>query len=80
MQKNMYDILYYIYVLFFGVYISVRLACGSVGPKERRLISVLCPVLLMAQGIFLQLWGIDTVQKLYPAIVHLPLTVAMPKE
>lgn len=72
----MYDIIYYVYVLFFGAYVSVKLARGIVGAQEWKTISVVCPALLAAQGMILQLWGIDMVWKLYPAIVHAPLMLA----
>lgn len=73
----MYDILYYIYILFFGTYVSVKLACGTVASREWKAISVICPVMLIAQGVILQLWGIHMVQKLYPVIVHLPIVLVM---
>lgn len=77
MQEMMYDILYYVYVLFFGAYVSMKLACGSFAAKEWKIISLICPALLIIQGIVLKLWGIDTVWKLYPFIVHLPITLAI---
>ena len=77
MQKNLYDILYYIYVLFFGVYVSMRLACGSAGARERKIIWVISLTLLTVQGIVLQAWGIRMVWMLYPAIVHLPIMLAI---
>ena len=73
----MHDILYYIYILFFGTYVSVGLACGFNGAKERKIISIICSVLLIVQGIALQLWGMDMIWKLYPLIAHLPITLAI---
>jgi len=77
MQSIIYDILYYIYVLFFGVYVSLKIACGTVAGREWRLFAVISPALLIFQGIFLQLCGFDMVWMLYPCIVHLPITLAL---
>lgn len=77
MLEHMYDIVYYTCILFFGVYVSVRLACGTVGAREQKAVLIVSPMLLIAQGIVLWLWGIDMVWKLYPVIVHLPLVLAI---
>lgn len=36
MQANPYEVLYYIYVLCFGEYVSMKIACGSIRVRERR--------------------------------------------
>lgn len=77
MQTIIYDVLYYAYILFFGTYVSIRLACGCVAAKEWKSVLCLGLALLMAQGMTLQMWGIDMVWKLYPAIVHLPITLTI---
>ena len=72
MQSMIYDALYYIYVLFFGVYVSLRIAHGSLEAREWRLFICLCPALLLLQGACLQIWDMDRVRLLYPLITHLP--------
>ena len=73
----MHDILYYIYVLFYGVYVSMRIACGRFTTREWRFFAVICPLLLLIQGIYLHLGGIDSVWLQYPMIVHLPIVLAL---
>lgn len=77
MSSILYDVLYYVYVLFFGVYVSIRIACGTVSAKGWKVFAALCPLLLILQGICLQLFGMDMVWRLYPAIVHLPLALCL---
>lgn len=69
------DILYYIYVLFFGVYISLRLACGQFSARQWRLFSLLCPALLLLQGVCLQIFGMERVWLIYPLIAHAPIVL-----
>lgn len=77
MQTSAYEILYYMYVFVFGSFVSMRIACGSFTAKTWRVFAVLCPALLLLQGIALQFCGMDMVWKLYPLIAHLPLMVIM---
>jgi len=77
MQLLTYDILYYIYVLIFGIYVSFRLALGSLCLKAWRLFAASCPILLLFQGVSLYLWNMDTVRLLYPLIVHLPVILIL---
>ena len=72
-----YELLYYIYVLFFGVYVSMRISCGRFSAREWRFFALICPALLLLQGICLQFGGIDWVWMLYPLIVHLPIALAL---
>ena len=39
--------------------------------------SLLCPALLLLQGVCLQLWSVEGVWLLYPLIVHLPVALAL---
>lgn len=77
MQQTLSDILYYIFILFFGVFSAMKLACGSLTRKAWNLFAILCPALLLAQGILLELLGVDWIWKLYPAIAHLPIVLAL---
>lgn len=76
MQQAFYDILYYIYIMLFGAYCAMRLACGSLARKHWRLLAFLCPVLLLGQGILLEFLGMEGIWRLYPLIVHLPIALA----
>lgn len=77
MQQMLYDILYYICVLFFGVYCAMKLACGPFTRREWRLFGVLCPALLLVQGVLLELLGMDWIWRLYPLIAHLPIVLTL---
>lgn len=61
-----------IYVLLFGEYVSLRIACGSMTGKAWRAFAGICPVLLFFQGAALMIWDIGTVRLIYPLLVHLP--------
>lgn len=74
---QIHDILYYVYILFFGVYVSLRIACGAFSLRHWRLFASAAPVLLILQGICLQLWGIEQVWAFYPLITHLPLLLLL---
>jgi len=77
MRPLSYDLAYNIYILLFGVYVSMCIACGHFTAKQWRLYSVLCPVLLLIQGIVLYLFNAETVRFLYPVITHLPLVLLL---
>lgn len=76
MQDMIYEVLYYVYVLFFGVYISLQIVHGRLEAREWKLFLGLCPVLLIIQGACLQLCDMDRVRILYPLITHLPTLLA----
>ena len=77
MQAVLYDLPYAIYVLVFGVYVAMRITCGRMGAREWRMWGVLSFGLLLAQAVGVQLWGMQTVRRLYPALVHLPLFLTL---
>ena len=77
MQQMVCDILYYVYVLFFGAYSAIRLACGRFGQEQKRLFFVLCPGLLIVQGLLLDLLDIEWIWRLYPLVAHLPIVLAL---
>lgn len=72
-----YDLPYNIYILIFGVYVSMRIACGPFMAKHWRRFSLLCPLLLLLQGGALYWGGAQTVRCLYPVITHLPLILLL---
>lgn len=77
MGSIVYDLPYYIYILLFGVYVSMRLSCGAFQAREWRIFVVACPVLLLLQGIGLQLWGMERLWLIYPLIAHLPMALLL---
>lgn len=64
-------------VLLYGLFLSVFIAGGWENGKQRRLVIALCPVFILIQIPFWLLLGEDTVKKLYPLIVHLPLILIL---
>lgn len=74
---QVFELLYYVYLLFFGVYVSMRIACGRFTAGQWRFFACICPALLLLQGLCLQIRGIDGVWLLYPLIVHLPIVLAL---
>lgn len=77
MQQTEYSLLYYVFILVFGVYCAMKMTCGSFSRKAWRLFGILCPTLLLAQGVLLELLGMDWVWWLYPLIVHLPIVLTL---
>lgn len=77
MQQNAYELLYYIYILLFGVYASLRLSCGAMAARHWRVFCGASPLLLLLQGVCLQIWDMDVVRLLYPFITHLPVFLAL---
>ena len=74
---GIHDLLYYVYVLFFGVYVSLRIACGAFALRHWRLFAASAPVLLALQGVCLQWKGVEQVWAFYPLIAHLPLLLLL---
>lgn len=77
MQHTVYDLLYYVYILFFGVYCAMKLTCGGFARKQWWLFGILSPALLLVQGIMLELLGMQWIWWLYPLIVHLPIVLVL---
>ena len=71
------ELLNYCLVLIYGHFLTVGIAGGCATAHQRRMISLLCPVFLLAQGFCWMLFGMEKVQRLYPLIVHLPLTLVL---
>ena len=64
-------------VLIYGLMLSVSFSGGWENPGQKRLIYLLCPLFLLIQSPCWLLLGADTVKKLYPLIVHLPLVLIL---
>ena len=74
---NLWSVLNNSLVLFFGLFLSILIAGGWQDTRQRRRLLAFCPVLLAVQGLFWALWGTQTVEMLYPLIVHLPLVLIL---
>lgn len=70
-------ILNYTLVLLFGFFISVALAGGWKTTQQRRISLLLCPVFLIIQGACWLLLGVESTEKLYPLIIHIPLLLVL---
>ena len=64
-------------VLLYGLFLSVFIAGGWENRKQRGLVIALCPVFILIQVPGWLLLGEDTIKKLYPLIVHLPLVLIL---
>ena len=77
MQTVSIDIVYYIYILFYGVYVSMKISIGRMDKKEWRAFCFACPLLLLMQGIGLQFLGLTKLRMIYPLITHLPMLLIL---
>ena len=75
--QELCDMLYYVYILLFGVYSAMKVACGRLGRREATLAVILCPSLLLVQGVMLEWLGMDWIWRLYPLIAHLPIVLVL---
>lgn len=60
-------------VFFYGVFLSVSIAGGCESRRERVLLLMLCPFLLLLQTVSWLTWGVNATKQLYPLLIHLPL-------
>lgn len=75
--EGIIGILNYGLILLFGLCLSVEIAGGCESRRQRRMVAALCAALLLIQIPPWLLFGVDAVKKLYPLIVHLPLTLGL---
>lgn len=61
--------------LVFGIAVSVLFAGIAPTRKNRLITGLLCAIFLFVQTACWRLFGLDLTSKLYPVIIHLPLTV-----
>lgn len=71
------EVFNYALVLLFGLFLSVFVAGGWKDRQQKRIVFILCPVFLLIQCICWLIWGAETVEKIYPLIVHLPLVLIL---
>lgn len=71
------NVINYGLVLIYGLFLSAEISGGWKNRSQKRLIFILCPILLLIQGICWVMWDIGTVEQLYPLITHLPLILIL---
>ncbi|MBE6612571.1 MAG: GHKL domain-containing protein [Ruminococcaceae bacterium] len=64
-------------VLIYGVFLCIGIAAGTILPKHRLPVILLCLSLLALQGGCVCLWDVEAVRRIYPLITHLPLTLVL---
>lgn len=64
-------------VLIYGLFLSVEIAGGCEGRRQKALIIAMCQIFLLIQTPCWLLFGIDTAKQLYPFIVHIPLILIL---
>jgi len=69
------EVINYGLVLIYGFFLSLEIAGGLNAKKERAFAYALCPALLLVQALCSMALGVETVRRLYPLIVHLPLVL-----
>jgi len=71
------DLLNSCFVLIFGLFLSVHIAGGWETQRQRNVIFLLCPILLLTQGLFFLIGTKVLVERLYPLITHLPIVLVL---
>lgn len=71
------EMLNYVLVLIFGVVLSAALAGGSSHGHQRRVLAILCLLLLLVQALCYFTQGVRAAERLYPVVIHLPLVLAL---
>lgn len=64
-------------VLLYGLFLSIAIAGGCAGRRERLWVLGLCLAFLLIQTPCWLILGVDSAKRLYPLIVHLPLLLAL---
>lgn len=71
------DLPYSIYVLLFGVYVSMRIASEHFDTREKRFFVFFSTVMLSLQGAMVRHFSESAVRLGYPLIVHLPIVLVL---
>jgi len=66
-----------VFVLIYGLFLSVDLAGSWENTRQKRLVFALCPLFLLVQALCFLQGGTAMVQALYPLITHLPLVLIL---
>ena len=77
MQSTL-DIFCYVLVLIYGLALSADLSTGGyVSRQQKYLLTLLCLLFLLMQGLGLVLLGERAVKQLYPLVTHVPLVLIL---
>ena len=77
-MQSALDIFCYVLVLVYGLALSADLSTGGyVSRQQKHLLTLLCLLFLLMQGLGLVLLGERTVKQLYPLVVHVPLVLIL---
>lgn len=77
-MQSALDIFCYVLVLIYGLMLSADISTGGyVSRQQKRLLTLLCLLFLLVQGLGLVLLGERTVKQLYPLVVHVPLVLIL---
>ena len=75
--SSVLDVLSYGLVLVYGLVLAAAIAGSFETARQRRIVLWLCPVFLLVQLLGWLLLGEDSVTRIYPLIVHLPLVLIL---
>lgn len=77
-MQSALDIFCYVLVLIYGLALSADISTGGhVSRQQKCLLTLLCLLFLLMQGLGLVLLGERTVKQLYPLVVHVPLVLIL---
>lgn len=77
-MQSALDIFCYVLVLVYGLALSADLSTGGyVSRQQKYLLTLLCLLFLLMQGLGLVLLGERTVKQLYPLVIHVPLVLIL---
>lgn len=77
-MQSALDIFCYVLVLIYGLALSADISTGGhVSRQQKCLLTLLCLLFLLVQGLGLVLLGERTVKQLYPLVIHVPLVLIL---
>ena len=77
-MQSALDIFCYVLVLIYGLALSADLSTGGyVSRQQKYLLTLLCLLFLLMQGLGLVLLGERAVKQLYPLVTHVPLVLIL---
>ena len=77
-MQSALDIFCYVLVLVYGLTLSADLSTGGyVSRQQKYLLTLLCLLFLLVQGLGLVLLGERAVKQLYPLVTHVPLVLIL---
>ena len=77
-MQSALDIFCYVLVLIYGLALSADISTGGhVSRQQKHLLTLLCLLFLLMQGLGLVLLGERAVKQLYPLVIHVPLVLIL---